>query len=149
MSASRRARKRRCSGLIRTASGLCEAFINQVVLSRSFECDLPASGSWERLPVTPVRSITDIASVDANGLTMPLASDAYRVDIDFAGDGWVRLAQGTGGRIRVSGTAGMADGENGVPEPIRQGVLRLVAHEGYGAIHQTRAVLRQHGLIES
>jgi hypothetical protein len=28
----------------------------------------------------------------------------------------------------VSGTAGIADDENSVPEPIRQGVLRLVAH---------------------
>jgi uncharacterized phiE125 gp8 family phage protein len=31
-------------------------------------------------------------------------------------------------RVRVSGTAGLAQDENGVPEPIRQGVLRLVAH---------------------
>ena len=72
--------------------------------------------------------ITDVAMVDANGTATPLTSDAYTVDIDFAGDGWVRLAQGAGCRVRVSGTAGIADGENGVPEPIRQGVLRLVAH---------------------
>lgn len=116
------------AGLIRTASGLCEAFINQVVLSRAFEFDLPASGRWERLPVTPVRSITEVASVDAGGVATPLGVDAYTVDIDFAGDGWVRLAQGGAGRVRVSGTAGIADSENGVPEPIRQGVLRLVAH---------------------
>ncbi|NUR45278.1 MAG: hypothetical protein HOP91_03840 [Sphingomonas sp.] len=116
------------AGLIRTASGLCEAFINQVVISRPFECELPASGRWQRLPVTPVRSITDVGIVDVNGAVTPLASDAYTVDIDFAGDGWVRVAQGGAGRIRVSGTAGIADSENGVPEPIRQGVLRLVAH---------------------
>jgi uncharacterized phiE125 gp8 family phage protein len=30
--------------------------------------------------------------------------------------------------VRVTGTAGIATDENGVPEPIRQGVLRLVAH---------------------
>ena len=116
------------AGLIRTASGLCEAFINQVVISRPFECELPASGRWQRLPVTPVRSITDVGIVDVNGAVTPLASDAYTVDIDFAGDGWVRVAQGGAGRIRVSGTAGIADSENGVPEPIRQGVLRLGAH---------------------
>jgi len=117
------------AGLIRTASALCEAFINQIVIARPFERDLPASGAWERLPVTPVRSITDVASVDAFGGTNPLTSDAYSVDIDFAGDGWVRLASGIpDGRIRVGGTAGIADSENGVPEPIRQGVLRLVAH---------------------
>jgi uncharacterized phiE125 gp8 family phage protein len=117
------------AGLIRTASGLCEAFINQVVLAREFEVDLPASGCWERLPITPVRSITGINSVDSSGATNTLMSDGYTIDIDFAGDGWVRLAQSTvASRFRVSGRAGMADDENGVPEPIRQGVLRLVAH---------------------
>ena len=30
--------------------------------------------------------------------------------------------------MRVGGTAGIALEQNGVPEPIRQGVLRLVAH---------------------
>jgi uncharacterized phiE125 gp8 family phage protein len=117
------------AGLIRTASGLCEAFINQVVIARPFECDLPASGCWERLLITPVRSITDVSAVDSSGASTPLSSGAFTVDIDYAGDGWVRLGALPGGhRIRVGGTAGMADDENGVPEPIRQGVLRLVAH---------------------
>src|SRR5689334_4067136 len=78
------------AGLIRTASGLCEAFINQVVVARDFVLDLPVKGAWERLPITPVRSITDAASVDQNGAATPLASDDYIFDIDFAGDGWVR-----------------------------------------------------------
>ena len=117
------------AGLIRTASGLCEAFINRIVVARPFEQDLPASGAWERLPVTPVRSITDVAALDVGGIATPLASDGYTIDIDFAGDGWVRVSSAIAdGRIRVSGAAGMADSENGVPEPIRQGVLRLVAH---------------------
>ena len=115
------------AGLIRTASALCEAFISQVVIARPFECQLPASGCWERLSITPVRSITELAGLDATGLATPLAADAYSVDIDFNGDGWVRTSQAVT-RIQVSGTAGMADDENGVPEPIRQGVLRLVAH---------------------
>jgi uncharacterized phiE125 gp8 family phage protein len=117
------------AGLIRTASGLCEAFINQVVISREFESDVPASGAWERLAVTPIRSITDVETVEADGTTSPLAGDTYTIDIDFAGDGWVRLAnEAPAVRMRVSGTVGMADSENNVPEPIRQGVLRLVAH---------------------
>jgi uncharacterized phiE125 gp8 family phage protein len=117
------------AGLIRTASALCEAFINQIVIARPFECDLAASGSWERLPLTPVRSITDASALDASGVATPLTSDGFTTDIDFAGDGWVRATQAVGAsRIRVGGSAGMAESENGVPEPIRQGVLRLVAH---------------------
>jgi uncharacterized phiE125 gp8 family phage protein len=117
------------AGLIRTGSALCEAFINQVVVARDFELDLPASGMWERVPVTPVRSITEVDSVDQAGTATPMTSGAYAMDIDSAGYGWVRVSQTSGvARVRVVGTAGIADEENGVPEPIRQGVLRLVAH---------------------
>lgn len=117
------------AGLIRTASAICEAFINQVVVARNFELDLPASGSWQRLPITPVRAMSSVFEVDMSGTITAVPSAKFTLDIDFAGDGWVRVAHAeTGSRIRVSGRAGMAEDENGVPEPIRQGVLRLVAH---------------------
>jgi hypothetical protein len=76
-----------------------------------------------------VKSITEVAVLDSNGLATVLPNDGYAIDVDSSGDGWVRVAQPDGAlRVRVTGTAGMADDENGVPEPIRQGVLRLVAH---------------------
>jgi uncharacterized phiE125 gp8 family phage protein len=117
------------AGLIRTASALCEAFINQVVIARDFTLDLPVTGCWERLPLTPVRSIAEVDAIMDDGSVTPLAAGAYSVDIDSSGDGWVRTVQAGGAkRLRAIGAAGMADDENGVPEPIRQGVLRLVAH---------------------
>jgi uncharacterized phiE125 gp8 family phage protein len=117
------------AGLIRSASALCEAFVNQVVIARPFELDLPASGNWERLAVTPVKSISEVATLEADGVAAVLPNDGYAVDIDSSGDGWVRVVQADGAlRVRVTGTAGIADDENGVPEPIRQGVLRLIAH---------------------
>src|SRR4051812_27406799 len=116
------------AALIRTASALCEAFINQVVIARDFVLDLPAGSAWEKLPVTPVRVIAEVESVDWDGIAVPLSSSSYAIDVDSSGDGWVRLMASEAMRVRVSGTAGMADDENGVPEPIRQGVLRLSAH---------------------
>lgn len=117
------------AGLVRTASALCEAFLNRVVIARDFTLELPASGQWERLPLTPVRSIASVAALDENGIETVLASSNYAIDIDSSGDGWVRAADPNGAsRVRVRGTAGIADDENGVPEPIRQGVLRLAAH---------------------
>jgi uncharacterized phiE125 gp8 family phage protein len=117
------------AGLIRTASALCEAFINQLVIARDFTVDLPASCAWERLPVSPVRAITQVERLDSNGVETILAADSYAIDIDSSGDGWVRSVQQIARtHLRVSGSAGVADDENGVPEPIRQGVLRLVAH---------------------
>ncbi|HEU5067480.1 MAG TPA: hypothetical protein VFT61_04770 [Sphingomicrobium sp.] len=136
------------AGLIRTASGLCEAFLGQVVIVRQFQVSIPATSDWQRLSVTPVRSIDLVETVASDGSRMTMAVDGYAIDVDSKGDGWVRLtrvplpevaavAALTGDRIvpeyfrrgyvSVSGTAGIALTENDVPEPIRQGVLRLVA----------------------
>lgn len=117
------------AALIRTASAVCEEFLNRVVIARDFEAEVPASGSWERLPLTPVRSIAAVETVDIAGVATALPTANYAIDIDSSGDGWLRLCQGADvSRVRVSGSAGLAQSENEVPEPIRQGVLRLVAH---------------------
>lgn len=117
------------AGLVRSASALCEAFLNRVVIARAFSVDLAASSEWQRLELTPVRAIDAVATVDAAGIETLLPVGAYALDIDSSGDGWVRVSQADGGlRLRVSGSAGIAEDENDVPEPIRQGVLRLVAH---------------------
>jgi uncharacterized phiE125 gp8 family phage protein len=117
------------AGLIRTASAVCEEFLNQVVIARDFQIEVPASTSWERLPLTPVRAITAVEGVDAAGAVVVLPATSFAVDIDSSGDGWTRLCQAVdSSRLRVSGNAGIAASENEVPEPIRQGVLRLVAH---------------------
>jgi uncharacterized phiE125 gp8 family phage protein len=117
------------AGLIRTASALCESFLNQVVIAREFTAELPAGPSWERVRVAPVRSIASVETLDVSGIATPLPSSAFEADIDSSGDGWIRISDaGAASRIRVNGTAGLALDENSVPEPIRQGVLRLVAH---------------------
>ena len=116
------------AGLIRTASAVCESFINQVVIARDFAVDLPASAAWSQVGLSPVRSISGVELVDAGGVSSALPSSAYAIDVDASGAGWVRLTTTVSGRMRVSGSAGIAADQNGVPEPIRQGVLRLVAH---------------------
>ena len=117
------------AGLIRTASAVCESFLNQVVIARDFALDLPASTAWERLSLSPVRSIASVEAVDGGGVAAAIPPTDYAIDIDASGNGWVRLASATvARRVRVSGSAGMAIEENGVPEPIRHGVLRLVGH---------------------
>ena len=98
------------------------------MIARDFVLELPAGSAWERLAVTPVRSITQVEGVGFDGTAVPLPASSYAVDVDSDGDGWVRVCASEAMRIRVSGTAGIADEENGVPEPIRHGVLRLVAH---------------------
>lgn len=117
------------AGLIRTATALCEAFIGQALIARRFSETVPARGCWERLALGPVLTIDGAEALGSDGTSSAIASGAYEVDIDSGGTGWVRFVGAVNAlRVRVTGTAGMASGENEVPEPIRQGVLRLVAH---------------------
>jgi len=116
------------AGLIRTASAICESFLNQAVILRDFVLELRASSSWSQVPVMPVQAISKVELVSSEGVVSALPAIGYAVDVDPGGGGWVRLTSNAGGRMRISGTVGMAAGQNDVPEPIRQGVLRLVAH---------------------
>lgn len=116
------------AGLVRTASGLCESFTGQLLISREFGVVLPAIAGWQKVGPAPVRSIAQVETVAIDGSAAALPAADFAVDIDSRGDGWVKLLKPVEGRIRVSGTAGLADDPNGVPEPLRQGILRLVAH---------------------
>ena len=116
------------SALIRTTTVLCETFLNQVLIARDFAVDLQCR-NWQRLPINPVRSVTSVAMVASDGSETALAATDYEIDLDASGSGWVRaIMPGAESRIRVRGTAGLAATQSDVPEPIRQGVLRLVAH---------------------
>jgi len=117
------------AGLLRTATSMCEQFTGRVLISRGFSETVRSCGEWQRLALTPVRSIESVETVGTDGVATVLPAGAYAIDIDSAGDGWVRMMQGLGEtRLRVSGTAGMAVDSNGVPEPLRQGIVRLTAH---------------------
>jgi uncharacterized phiE125 gp8 family phage protein len=116
------------AGLVRTASALCEAFTGQVLIAREFQERIDANGEWRRLSLTPVRSIDGVAAIADDGSVSPLAATDYAIDIDARGDGWVRSNGASHGRLLVTGQAGLAIDANGVPEPLRQGILRLTAH---------------------
>lgn len=116
------------AGLLRTATAMCEQFTGRALVSRQFQETLSAGAQWQRLSPTPIRSIQSVEAVAEDGTVSPLPADAFAIDIDAAGDGWVRLPAGPSGLVRVTATAGMAVDCNGIPEPIRQGILRLTGH---------------------
>ena len=117
------------AGLIRTATAMCEQFTGTVLISRAFTETLRGSEEWQRLSLTPVRSIDTVEAVAEDGSATLLPAGAYAVDVDSAGHGWIRMMSGLGaGKLRVTGTAGMAADGNEVPDPIRQGIVRLTAH---------------------
>jgi uncharacterized phiE125 gp8 family phage protein len=124
------------AGLARGAADMCEAFTGRALIDRAVEEVLAASAMWTRLGAAPVLSIEGVAALAENGDANPLAAGAFAIDVDAAGDGWVRVLDGGGpstgsGRARrvlVSYRAGMAADPNGLPEAIRHGIVRLAAH---------------------
>ena len=114
------------AGLTRSASELCEAFTGVTLIARTFEEALGASAAWTRLGRTPVRAILGVSSLSA-GVGEPLPVATYATDIDASGDGWIRTS-GMRGRVLVRYEAGLAADWNGIPESLRQGVVRMAAH---------------------
>lgn len=109
--------------LLGSASGLCEQFIGQWLVMREASETIVADGSWRRLMARPVVAIS---SVEVEGVA--LAPEAYAVDIDAGGDGWVRARLANGPAVvTVRYQAGMAGDVDGLPEAIRQGIVRLAA----------------------
>jgi len=113
------------ASLTDAALGLAEQFIGQVLIAREMRDVLPVSRAWQRLAYAPVCSIGAVAAVEG----VALASEAYAIDIDAAGDGWVRVIDAGGAsRVAVTCVAGLADGWGAIPAAVRQGAVLLAAH---------------------
>lgn len=117
------------AGLVRSATELCEAFTRLALIERDVEETVPARPVWIRLEQAPVRAILAASALPEAGEPAALGSGDYAVDIDAAGDGWVRvLRRGGGGRVLVRYKAGLARSWNAIPEPLRQGIVRMASH---------------------
>lgn len=115
--------------LVGSSAELCERFTGQALIVREFSETLAVSDAWTRLEVTPVSVISSVETLAADGTATALAADAYAIDIDANGDGWVRVSRSVETRrIRVSYRAGLVADWAELPEALRQGVVRLVAH---------------------
>ncbi len=111
------------AALVRSASDLAEAFTGQKLIVRDFVERIAATPCWTRLAVTPVVAITAVEGDDG---ALPVTG--YEIDIDSAGDGWVRILAPAERPVRVHCRAGLAADWNGIPEALRLGIIRLVAH---------------------
>lgn len=117
------------AGFVRSAAASCEAFTGQYLVARAVRETVAADGTWQRLAAAPVRSIDVVAGISPDGSETALAAEAYALDVDAAGDGWVRVVRAAGAkRAMVTLVAGIGADWNGVPEPLRQGIVRLAAH---------------------
>jgi uncharacterized phiE125 gp8 family phage protein len=117
------------AGLLSTALLQCEAFCGTVLLRRAGTEDVRISGTWQTIKATPLRSISAVSGLSASGATVAIPASSYAIDIDECGTGWLRIHDGAGAtRARVSFEAGGSDRWGDISAPLRQGMLRLVAH---------------------
>lgn len=145
------------AGLLRSARAMCEAFTRTWLIQRTAVetipivrgigwpvptwsyadalCDYPASGRamppppGARLAGAPVQGVSLVEAIDP-GVTVwrTLPASAYTVNVDVDGGGRVTTMDGTAWQARATYVAGLAVDWNGVPEPLRQGIVRLTAH---------------------
>lgn len=112
------------AGFVRTAMALCEAFTGQWLIAREGEQRLAQEACWQRIAVLPVVAISSVT-----GSVGPVVTGDYETDIDLSGTGWVRLTNPDAvARPVVRFRSGLAEDWNGIPEPLRQGIVRLVVH---------------------
>jgi uncharacterized phiE125 gp8 family phage protein len=117
------------AGLVRTATTLCEAFTGLALIERAVSELLPANGQWQTLRRAPVQAIDGVDRLAPDGSGVPLAADAWAAELGADGQARVRVSgQPAGTRARVRYRAGLGSDWNAVPEPLRQGIIRLVAH---------------------
>ncbi len=117
------------AGLIDAATNICEAFIGGRLMVRAAEDIWPIGDAPVRLRARPVVAVDAVALLGDDGGETALAANDYRVTI--ASDGRARLtiiAPSDAQRVRVAYRAGMASEASGVPEAIRQGIVRMTQH---------------------
>lgn len=117
------------AALIRTAADLCEAYVGKHLMARDIrETCVIEPLCWQKLSYGPVSAINSVEVIAADGGATAMPVTDYQLDISAGGDGKVRVVRAGGGRMRVHYRAGLADDGNALPESLRQGLLRLVAH---------------------
>jgi uncharacterized phiE125 gp8 family phage protein len=122
------------AGLIRAATNICEAFIGQWLIVRAAEEIVPLDCGTVRPGVRPVVAIDAVALLLPGGGETALDEAGYRAQI--ARDGTASIAiheRGGADRARIAFRAGMATEANGIPEAIRQGIVRMTQH-----LHEAR-----------
>ena len=119
------------AALVRSARTVCESFIGKRLLRAEYSEDfLLSQASHVRLGERPFHVLTLAQLERAQGGFEPLSEDEYR--LDETADGSVEMRVLTpysrNDRLHVRYRAGSYDDWNQVPEPIRHGLMRMVAH---------------------
>lgn len=117
------------TGLLAASLAICEAFTGQTPLAQRVEEIVAPRTGWQELTSRPVRAVTGVALIAADGSRTALSLPTDVIEWRIAGSACVQLLRpfdGTG--IAIALQTGIADEWDGVPAPLRHGIIRLAAH---------------------
>ncbi len=115
--------------IILAAIGQAESFTAQMLIRRGVREIRGVSSHWQRLTASPVVAFTSLTGIPAEGATFMVPVTGYSTEIDSHDEGHFRVTQpGSAGRVEVVYQAGLAASWADLPEALRLGILRLIAH---------------------
>lgn len=125
---------------LRAALAAIEARISKVLLVRGFRLRLShwREGRVQSLPVAPVRVVSALTLIDAQGSETVVDSDRWRLEQDthrprVRASGWVLPTIPSGGAVEIAFEAGFGPEWEDVPADLAQAVFLLAAQ-----YHETR-----------
>lgn len=129
------------AGFLKVARELCEAFTGQVLVATRFSEVKPfeathdsrvpwSAGRCMRLSKAPLRQIMSATLIGRDGARTALGPQDFDIAENARGQTLLRMTflPPAGASLEVDYWAGMGGDWNGVPEALRQGILRLAAH---------------------
>lgn len=115
--------------LLRAATSICEAYVGQWLIVRRAEETSDLGRGAVRLSARPVVTVEAVTLLSPDDDETELTTSDYRLTIEPDGAARLTVAfPGDNVRVRVSYRAGMSEGVNGVPEAIRQGIVRMIQY---------------------
>lgn len=118
------------AALLAAALETCEAFTGRMPLVAVCEQTVPATTGWQALSTRPVQAITLVEGIAGDGTRLALPAGSYEIDLDADGTGRVRLPpSAAASKAAIRFRAGLADEWDSLPDGLRQGMIRLAAHQ--------------------
>lgn len=115
--------------LLDTSLTICEAFTGKAPLRQTVEEIVPITGEWQELASRPVHEFEAAALLSADGTRTELGPLADTLEWRIGPSACVRplrALQGEALALRL--VVGIAADWNGLPAPLRHGIVRLAAH---------------------
>lgn len=117
------------AGLLRAATEAVEAWLGWQLMAREVSERSCVKDSMIRLTATPVQSVSRVSLLHIEGTEEILPAGNWALDVSRFGAATVALTGvQEGQKVLAYYLAGLADDWNGLPEPVRLGVLRAAAH---------------------